>query len=212
MIPQTRKESHESKFKTMGWGLHKVKISKIEPGEKKNGSPIVDGNGNPSIKVTFRNQKGENIDKLFFYAKDENTECKAEFMLGDFKNALGLGTEGAEDDDVKDKTLWIIVVRTEYYNTSGQQLTIDGEPIVYGEVGAKFFPGTMDYDEVKSKVKGKDPQVDKDVIPKGGDFYYRNTRARASSFKGCDQHTQKQSRPEEDMPPEETEEGDAPAW
>lgn len=187
MIPQTSKESHEKKSgKVMGWGLHLAKISEVKPGEKANGIPIVDKNGNPCIKVIFRNKKQQTIDRLFFYKKDSSTNCPSEFIIANWKSALGLGTGSATLEEIQSKSIWIAVLRTEYFKNK-VQLTKGGNPIVYGEVGVEFWPGDTPYEKVKENCDGKDPQVDKEEKPTGGYFYAMNPKANPKSFKGCDQ-------------------------
>ena len=61
-IPETGKESHEERGKIMGSGMHIAKISSIEP------TTYTDRRGYPSLKVTFRNKKGETISKNFYYS------------------------------------------------------------------------------------------------------------------------------------------------
>lgn len=175
-IPETGKESHEQKSKYMGAGLHIAKISSIEPGQSKDGVPYRDKRGYPCVLITFRNKKGETIRRFYYYSDkpaghesrtNDKLKCTTEWILANLKNALGVGTKAASEEDIKNIPIWLPVIMTEFMTKDRVKLTKNGTPIRYPEVGVNYWPGTMKYEEVKAKIDGVDCQVKKDKQPTG---------------------------------------------
>ena len=203
-IPITGSESHETRTPTMGAGLHLVKIKSIEPGADRYGKPYTDKRGYPSVRITFRNKKGEEISKLYYYSDkpandpsraDKNQKCTREWILGKLKNALGIGTKEVPFEQIRDIAIWVAIIMKRYKTKDGEVLTKSGEPISSSEVGVDYWPGSTPYEEIISRIDGVDCQVHKDAQPTG--LFLEYTKVNDISKFDCDQNTEGHSRVEQ---------------
>lgn len=157
-------------------GLHRMRITKIEPWTKyKSAEKMVDKRGYSGLEITFVNEKGESIADGFYYSDlpanhpnraDDNKKCKSEFLLSNLKRALGFGNEAVPVDKLKAAWCWGIVGLEQFIDGNNQNVkNDDGSNKAYSFLAKKFFP-----DGPKPAIIG-DPDLPQSAGVPSGEFY-----------------------------------------
>lgn len=177
-MPATESEPQR---KYMSAGLHLAKIVHLAENLKETAGKkevICDRNNNPSIKVTFENKAGEQIDQVYFYStyplgdprrKDDKTKCRSEFKLHRLKEVLGFGNADVPVAEVKKKKLWIAIAHQIMVDNDGNQLFKEGKPRQFN-ILKDVFPYKKEEANGGRPVLSGDPETDKDHFLMG--YFY----------------------------------------
>lgn len=144
----------------MDTGVQALKIHSIEKGQKGDGTDIQDKDGNPCIKITFRNKKGQNISDLFFFPKRVGEVCKSEFKLRKLKQALNVKAEDEQDIAVlKTKKMYGLVAEVHLIDEEGNPIKDNqGNIQMHKQLLSEYYNG-----EMSAPIIAGDPQQNNGV-------------------------------------------------
>jgi len=141
IIPQSKTKDAEY----LGKGVHLVRITSIEANLDRDKNVITDKNGNPSLKITSKDEKGKLFIDRIYYGSE-----KVQWVLDGMMKALGVdNTKGSvSKDEVIGKEVFVAIEEVKYVDAEGNQLYKDnGTP--------RIFTGRYRYFKV----------IDRDVLP-----------------------------------------------
>lgn len=165
-------------------GLHLFKIDSIEEATKSDGSLMTDKNGNPGLRITFRNKPdpayGNILGKIsdnFYYPATINNVCASDFKLRKLKLALGVKPNETQNIEILKKlTFWGIVQEVHHIDESSNPVCDrENKPIISKNLLAEYYAGTMDRPSIEGDPAGNKGKA-------GGKFYStRVIKAKESS-------------------------------
>jgi len=162
---------------SMPAGIHGLKIAAIEEATRYDGTAINDKDGNPALRITFRNKAKQTISDIFYYSDVEGRPCKSEFKIRKLKQALKIKPEESQDiEKLKTIVFWGLVQDVHHIDEAGNPVTDrDGKPIVSKQLLAEYYPG-----DFPSPAIAGDPKFN-DGVPKDKFISTKVVKAKESS-------------------------------
>jgi hypothetical protein len=138
-------------------GIYLFKVGHIKMAKKKDGSDLIDKVGNPALEIKFRIKQGDKVKEIlsnFYFRKNKEIECKAEWRIASLKTALGVAlNESVSFDKIKDTAFWGGIKKVLLTNETGDVLAnTDGSEKHFCEVMSSFWKYNK---EIEGKGKPK---------------------------------------------------------